>query len=264
MNRRVLLGVVSLAILLMVAACGGGETPAPTSAPEPQPPAEQPTEPPAQEGYQGGAVSDGGAISGTISYGGEVDGPTEVEVDKDNEVCGDTIEVLPIVRDGAGGLQDAVVRITDITSGKPLTELGTEFVLDQKNCVYSPSVLIVPVGSGMTVLNSDGILHNVHTTPFDNPPLNVAQPGTEPEISSDPFTFPEIVPVSCDVHSWMGAQIVVVDNPYAVLTESDGSFSLTDVPAGTYLVEIWHPELGAQTMEVTVEAGGTATLNAEY
>ena len=256
MNRRVLLGV---AILLMAAACGGGETPAP-----PAPPLDQPTEPPSQEGYQGGTVSDGGTISGTISHSGEIVGPIEVEVDKDNEVCGDTVEVLPIVRDGDGGLQDAVVRITDINSGKPLSVLGTEFVLDQKNCVYSPSVLIVPVGSAMTVLNRDGVLHNVHTTPFDNPPMNVAQPGTEPEIMGDPFTFPERIPVSCDVHSWMSAHIVAVDNPYAVLTGPDGSFTLTDVPAGTYTVEIWHPELGPQIMEVTVGAGATATLDAEY
>ncbi len=261
MNRRVLLG---FAILLTAAACGGGETTAPTSAPAPQPPAEQPTEPPAQEGYQGGSVSDGGTIVGTISYNGDGAGPIEVSVDKDNEVCGDTIETLSIVRDASGGLQDAVVRITDISSGKPLTDLGTEFVLDQKGCVYLPSVLIVPVGSAMTVLNSDGILHNVHTTPFDNAPLNVAQPGTEPEIMGDPFTFPETIPVSCDVHSWMNAYVVTVDNPYAVLTGPSGSFTLSDVPAGTYEIEIWHPELGSQTMEVTVEAGGSATLDAEY
>ena len=80
MNRRVLLGA---AVLLIATACGGGETPAPTSAPAPQPPADQPTEPPAQEGYQGGTVSDGGTISGTISHSGEVVGPIEVVVDKD-------------------------------------------------------------------------------------------------------------------------------------------------------------------------------------
>ena len=261
MNRQVLLG---FGILLIAAACGGEETAAPTSAPAVQPPAEQPTEPPAQEGYQGGSVSDGGTIVGTISYNGEAVGPTEVAVDKDNEVCGDTIEVSPVITDASGGLQDAVVRITDISSGKPLSDLGSEFVLDQSGCVYSPSVLIVPVGSSMTVLNSDGILHNVHTTPFDNAPLNVAQPGTQPEITSDPFTFPEAIPVSCDVHSWMNATIVTVDNPYAVLTGPDGSFTLVNVPAGTYTIEIFHPELGTQTMEVTVEAGGSAALDAEY
>ena len=71
MNRQVLLG---FGILLIAAACGGGETTAPTSAPAPQPPAEQPTEPPAPDGYQGGSVSDGGSITGTISYNGDVEG----------------------------------------------------------------------------------------------------------------------------------------------------------------------------------------------
>ena len=57
---------------------------------------------------------------------------------------------------------------------------------------------------------------------------------------------------------------MTVDNPYAVLTGPDGSFTLVNVPAGTYTIEIFHPELGTQTMEVTVEAGGSAALDAEY
>ncbi|HEY4665918.1 MAG TPA: hypothetical protein VIH26_01315, partial [Anaerolineales bacterium] len=185
MTRRLLLSIGILLVLALVAACGGA-APEPTSAPAPPPAA---TAPPAPEGYQGSAVTDGGTITGTISYGGPPVEPELVTVDKDNEVCGDTIELTPVQTDSAGGLANAVVRITEISSGKPLSELGSSFVLDQQGCVYSPTVVIVPVGSALTVLNSDGILHNVHTTPFDNPPLNVAQPGTQAEITSDEFTF---------------------------------------------------------------------------
>ncbi len=260
MNRRLLLCLGIVLVLGLPAACGGA-APEPTTAPTQIPPT---TAPPAAEGYQGGVVSNGGTIHGTISYAGPPVEPEIVTVDKDNEVCGDSIELRAVQTDSAGGLTNAVVRITDISSGKPLSEVGTDFVLDQRGCLYSPSVLIVPVGSALIVRNSDGILHNVHTTPFDNPPLNVAQPGTQTEITSDPFTFPEVIPVDCDVHQWMHATIVAVDNPYAVVTGADGSYALTNVPPGTYQVEIWHLELGTRTLQVTVEAGGTSTLNAEY
>jgi len=256
-----LISIVAVFSLLAVA-CGGGGA-APTSAPATQPPAEA-TKPPAAAGYQGGPVSGGGAISGKVTYSGAAMAPETVAVDKDPEVCGTSIEVAKVMADASGGLANAVVHITDIKSGKALDSLGGKFVLDQKGCVYAPSVVVVPVGAALTVLNSDGILHNIHTTPFDNAPLNKAQPATQAELMSDVFTVPEFIPVGCDVHEWMEATIAVVDHPYAVVTGADGSFSLTDVPAGTYTVEVWHAELGKQTMTVTVGAGETATADVEF
>lgn len=250
---------------LFIVACGGGATQQPTAPPvATQPQGVEETEPPATGGYQGGAVTDGGTIVGKITYSGAPVEPEVVEVDKDTEVCGTSLEVAKVQTDEAGGLANAVVRITDIASGKPLDSLGSEFVLDQMGCEYVPAVVIVPVGAALTVLNSDGILHNIHTTPFDNPPLNVAQPATQPEIMSDVFSIPEIIPVGCDVHKWMNAHIVVVDQPYAAVTGSDGSFALSDVPPGAYTVEIWHAELGTQTATVTVEAGAEAPVEVDF
>ena len=256
-----LISTVAILSLLLVACGGGGATTAP---PAPTQPPAVDTEPPATDGYQGGAVSNGGTISGKVTYSGAAVAPETVAVDKDPEACGESKEIVKVQTDGSGGLANAVARITDIASGKPLDSLGSVFNLDQKECVYDPNVLIVPVGSAITIINSDGILHNIHTTPFDNAPLNKAQPATQAELESDPFTFPEFIPVACDVHSWMSATFVAVDNPYAVVTGDDGSFSLTDVPAGTYTLEFWHAELGLQTATVTVEAGGTATADADF
>ncbi len=261
--KRFWILVSSLAVVsLLLVACGGGA--ATTAPPAPTSPPSEPTSPPAAEGYQGGPVTNGGTITGKITYSGEAMAPETVAVDKDPEVCGESKEIAAVVTDASGGLANAVVRITDITSGKPLDSLGATFELDQVECEYVPNVVVVPVGSALTVLNSDGILHNIHTTPFDNAPLNKAQPATQAELMSDPFTFPEFIPVGCDVHSWMSATIVAVDNPYAVVTAADGAYTLTDVPAGTYTVEIWHAELGKQTMTVTVEAGGTVTADGEF
>jgi plastocyanin len=271
MKRTTPLLMLAVIFSLLLAACGGGnggEQTQPNSQPAAtQPPAaEEMEEPeaPAAGGYEGVPVTGGGSITGKITYSGAPVEPETVPVDKDVEVCGDSQQVVKVKTDGSGGLADAVVRITNIQSGKPLESLGSEFVIDQVDCVYVPAALIVPVGKEVTIKNSDAILHNVHTTPFDNPPLNVAQPATEPEIKSPAFTIPEIIEVGCDVHKWMHASIVVVDNPYAVVTSADGSFTLTDVPPGEYTVEVWHPELGTQTATVTVAEGQEATVDVDY
>jgi len=271
MKRVIPLFMLVVILGLMISACGGGGN-APTAAATQPAAVEEPMATDAGDGpgsaatggYKAEPVTGGGTITGKITYSGAPVEPEVMTVDKDTERCGESKEILKVKTDGSGGLADAVVRITNIQTGKPLEELGTEFVLDQVDCVYVPTVLIVPVGAEVTIKNSDAILHNVHTTPFDNPPLNVAQPASQTEIKSPAFTIPEIIPVGCDVHAWMHADIVVVDNPYAIATGADGTFTLTDVPPGDYTVEVWHSELGLQTANVSVVEGQEATVNVDY
>ena len=50
-----------------------------------------------------------------------------------------------------------------------------------------------------------------------------------------------IVDLRCNAgHVWMNAEMMVVPHPYFVVTDEDGSFKLTDVPAGEYEIEAWH------------------------
>jgi uncharacterized protein (DUF2141 family) len=62
----------------------------------------------------------------------------------------------------------------------------------------------------------------------------------------------------------MNGAIGVMANPYFAVTGDDGSFTLTDVPAGTYTVEAWHESLGEKSASATVAAGGTATADLQY
>lgn len=133
-------------------------------------------------------------------------------------------------------------------------------VLDQVGCLYEPHVLGVQVGQPVEIKNSDPTLHNVHALPQINEGFNFGQ-ANKGMTTTKTFSKPEVmIPVKCDVHSWMKSYIGVVNHPFYSVTGSDGSFSLKGLPAGTYTVEAWHEKYGTQTAQVTVADGESKTL----
>jgi hypothetical protein len=174
---------------------------------------------------------------------------------KDTDVCGQSEQYdkrLVICEDN--GIQNAVIYLTGVKGGKPLSSLGNEFILDQQGCRYEPHVLIVPVNTPLQILNSDNILHNFHTFCEKNRPCNISQPKFRKKMEID-FEHPEFVQARCDIHGWMSCWIVVVDHPYYAITDADGNFYLSDVPPGTYTLNCWQEKLGEQTIQVTVAQG---------
>lgn len=220
--------------------------------------------PSAVSNYTTAPVVAGGTVSGTITYAGTVAAPKKLEVTKDVAVCGKEGHVDESLVVGANkGIQNVVVSIKGVKQGKGMETLGASFVLDQKVCAYKPHVLVVPINKPLKILNSDGILHNIHTYGKKNPPKNIAQPKFKKELT-ETFAQAEVVPVKCDVHGWMGAYIVTVDHPYHAVTDANGKFTITDVPAGTYTVEYWQEKLGVQTKQITVAASGATTADFAY
>ncbi len=152
-----------------------------------------------------------------------------------------------------GGLADVVVSI----KGAPTAAAkSTPAVIDQKGCLYMPSLLVVQVGQKVIVKNSDPCVHNVHTVPKENEMKNLLQAPGAPELE---FVFDKPEPFlkfSCDVHPWMLAWVSVVDSPYFSLSDKDGKFVIKNLPAGKYTVEFAHRKLGTKTVEVEVKDSG--------
>lgn len=210
--------------------------------------------------YKAGDVKDGGSISGTVKFKGTAPAPKKLDVGKDKEVCDKSPKMDPtlIVKDG--NLANAVISITDIKSGKKLD--GKKVVLDQKGCEYHPHVLAFPAGTTVEILNPDGILHNVHSYSKANSPFNQAMPKFKKTLDVK-IDKPEAIEVKCDVHGWMHGWLVAAPTPYVAVSDASGAFKLTDVPAGTYTLEIWHEKLGKSTQKVTVKAKEDAKVNFE-
>ncbi len=69
------------------------------------------------------------------------------------------------------------------------------------------------------------------------------------------FEFSETVKMTCDVHKWMNAWVIVQDNPYYAVTDKNGGFQIENVPPGTYTVQVWQESLGNAKQEVAVKSG---------
>ncbi len=211
--------------------------------------------------YQGAGAVGGGGISGAVLFKGTAPTPKKLKVTKDKRRCDKSpkFDESLVVKDGK--LANVVVYISDVKGGKKLEMKGV--TLDQNGCQYQPHVLAVPAGAEVTILNPDKVLHNIHTYSKVNKPMNRAQPKFKKKLKVK-FDKPEIMEVKCDVHGWMAGWIFVAGNPYYSVTGEDGAFSLADVPAGKYKLEVWHEKLGVQTREVEVKAGETTRLDVEF
>jgi plastocyanin len=162
------------------------------------------------------------------------------------------------------GLQNVFVYVKDGLGARTYATPTTPVRLDQKGCRYVPHVFGVQVGQTVSISNSDGTLHNVHAVPASNREFNFGQPASVPA-APRVFDKPEVmVPFRCDVHSWMNAYAGVLPHPFFAVTPADGTFEITGLPAGSYTLEAWHEQLGAQTLPVTVAADAPAKVTMAF
>jgi plastocyanin len=205
----------------------------------------------------------GSTLKGTVVLKGKAPERKEVNM-KSDPYCAKQ----PVSKDeeavvGAGGqLKNVVVRIAKGLSGTfPVPP--AEVVMDQNGCSYKPRVAVAQAGQVVAIKNSDQTLHNVHTYKGPSTLFNQAQVFGQPAIKKKAPSVGDVVKFKCDVHPWMTGYLLVTDNPYYAITGDDGSFSIADVPPGTYTVEAWHERFGTKQGTVTVVAGKPAELKLE-
>jgi plastocyanin len=221
------------------------------------------------DSYKVVSVSNGGAITGVVKYEGDVLEMKKLDITKDVNVCGKTDKFDESLVVGEGNaLQNTIVYLIDISEGAdfPATDdqgKKTKYQIDQNGCQFNPHVMVVPVGQRLTMINSDGIMHNVHIFSGINKPYNKAQTKNRKRMPIPAVKKSEgPVPVKCDVHGWMAAWIVYFPHPYYSVTNEKGEYKITNVPPGTYKLAYWHEACGTNKeapVSVTVSAGAAVT-----
>jgi plastocyanin len=203
----------------------------------------------------------GGEIQGRVVLTGDLPAGKKVPITIDQYVCGTEQVMGDLVVSGAREVRNVVVWLETPPPGAPSTPPAAVTPMDQKECVFVPRVVIVPASGTVQFLNSDRLLHNLHSVSRDNASFN----RTQPKDRTIPITFtkPEIVRIDCDLHSWMRGWVVVAAHPFYALSDAQGRFKLDNLPAGKYTVRVWHERLGETSSTVTVPATGPAPLTIE-
>jgi plastocyanin len=263
MKRSLVLGL-GLLIFGFAAGCGGSQ---PADTPAQQTPAAgtAPAAPAAPAAQNLGESS----ITGTVTFEGTAPklAPLAMEADP---ACAKMHAGQPAPNEmlvlGSGNTMGNI--LVSVSNGLPAGQTWpapqTPVVLDQKGCTYEPHVMGIMIGQPYRILNSDGILHNVHTLPKVNSSFNRAMPATSKEATT---TFPkpeDIFQIKCDVHPWMSAYIGVFTHPFYSATGTDGKFTISGLPPGTYEITAWHERLGTQTASVTVGAKEAKTQDFKF
>jgi len=153
---------------------------------------------------------------------------------------------------------DALVYIERV-EGKTYPPPKEKVFMSQKNLVFKPHVLPVLKGTTVDFTNDDTTIHNVFAPPGSAKAFNLGTYGVG-VTKTETFNALGEVPLLCNVHAEMAGFIIVLQNPYYVLTDKAGNFEIKGVPPGTYKLKVWHEKLKEVSQNVTVEAGKSASV----
>ncbi|MCH8838288.1 MAG: hypothetical protein IIA60_10915 [Candidatus Marinimicrobia bacterium] len=211
-----------------------------------------------------GLLAEGGTIKGTIHFEGAGPKLRTVKMDAD-PVCkashdGPVYSETVVINDNST-LKNVLVSIEAGLEGQTFPVPEEPVVLDQTGCRYEPHVWGAMAGQPVEIRNSDRTLHNVHALSVVNPQFNMAMPKIVRK-KTRIFKKPEdVFAIKCDVHPWMKTWVGIFDHPFFATSDTGGSYTLADLPDGTYTIRAWHERLPAMTKEITIKEGETITLD---
>lgn len=149
----------------------------------------------------------------------------------------------------------AIVTLTNLDSVTSSTK-PTVHSVDMKNKTYMPKAMVVNTGDTLVFKNNDPIKHNVFSSSGENT-FDLGTYGFDTQ-REETINAKGVVKVYCNIHPEMALFIVANDSQFSMVTDESGDFSFSDVPAGNYLLDVWHVR-GALDKKIVVT--GNAALN---
>ncbi len=203
-------------------------------------------------------------LKGTVSFSGSAPAPKAVDMSSDPKCkkMSPDAKNNDLVVNG-GKVADVFVYVKNPPK-KKYKPTKKKVTLDQKGCRYSPKVFGVMAKQKFTIINSDPTLHNVHAF-AKRGEFNQAMPKQGQKITKKFKKEQIMVPIKCDVHSWMVSYAGVLKHPFFAVTDASGNFDIdaSGLADGEYDVVFWHSKLGEKTAKAKV-AGGNGSVSFTY
>jgi plastocyanin len=159
---------------------------------------------------------------------------------------------------------NAVVWLTPLGSARfnPRRQKPSEIPqLVQKNKMFHPSLLVIPVGGKVEFPNHDPFFHNVFSL-FDGKrfDLGLYESGTTRFVQ---FDKPGVSYIFCNIHAQMSAVVIAVSTPYYAISDVHGQIQIANVPPGRYALQVFHPSVAPDALhaldrEITISPGETS------
>ncbi len=194
------------------------------------------------------SAQDGATLKGKFVFDGTPPVPENLDCSKEPACCREKMLSQALVVGKNKELANVVVyvRTTGLKVAPELASAQKEpVILDNKNCRFEPHVVGLVKGQKLTIGNSDQVGHNTNITAQGFNPIVPAgkQAGFEPKTVT-------LIPnqVSCNIHPWMTAWVLVRPDPFFAISAEDGSFEIKGLPADKELeFQVWQERAGFVT-----------------
>ena len=196
------------------------------------------------------AAADTGDLKIRFEYGGKPVAPKPIDVNKDVEFCGKhgLKDESLIINEKNKGIQNVVVYVYTGRGGSKLKKVdpaNNTHTLANENCRFEPHILITQTGDTLKVTNPDPVGHNANMNFFNNKAENLMIPGGSEQTVSLAKAEPAPIPIDCNIHPWMKSYVLVLDHPFAAISDENGDLVIKGLPAGEELVFRVYHEAGA-------------------
>lgn len=184
-----------------------------------------------------------------------------IDPNKDQAFCG--LHEIPneklIVNPENKGIRNVIVHVYTRSSGDDLpktTPTNTTHELANDQCRFEPHIVVAQTGDKLKITNPDPVGHNANLNFIKNTQQNLMIPAGQEKIVDLESEEPAPIPVECNIHPWMKAYVVVLEHPFADVSDGDGNIEIKGLPSGKEITFAVRYE-GGKLDEVTV--GGKET-----